>query len=53
VSDSRIDEQWAFVINHQEERVRRIAERAAREPVLRGLFPYSSMANLKFSRRAE
>lgn len=47
------DDQWTFVLNHPDEHVRRIAERASREPVLRRLFPYSSMSNLRFRTTAE
>lgn len=43
------EDQWAFVLQHPNERVRRIAERASREPKLRELFPYWSMNNLRFS----
>ena len=49
MSHAQFDEQWAFVLNHPDEHVRRIAERASREPVLRRLFPYASLSNLRFS----
>lgn len=45
----RIERQWQFVLNHADDVVRAIAERASAEPVLRKLFPYSSMRNLRFS----
>jgi hypothetical protein len=47
-----IDQQWNFVLNHSDEEIRRIAEKASREPSLRRLFPYPSMRNLRFSKVA-
>ena len=47
---NEIQRQWDFVLNHPEEDIRRIAERASKEPALRRLFPYVSMRNLRFSR---
>src|SRR4051794_4837691 len=44
-----VDEQWGFVLQHSDEHVRRIAQRASQEPSLRCLFPYTSMSNLRFS----
>src|SRR4051812_46749040 len=46
-------EQWAFVLEHRDQRVRRAAQRAFEDPTLRQLFPYSSMSNLRFSRTSE
>lgn len=37
-------------MNHSDDEIRRIADRAAKEPILRSLFPYPSMQNLRFSR---
>ncbi|MBN8613814.1 MAG: hypothetical protein J0L92_24675 [Deltaproteobacteria bacterium] len=51
--DESFDYQWQFVLNHELEDVRRIAEHASREPALRRLFPYSSLSNLRFSTRSE
>lgn len=47
------DEQWRFVLSHEDVHVRRIAERAVEEPTLRALFPYVSLSNLRFSVRTE
>lgn len=49
MTTNEFDKQWAFVLNHPDEHIRRIAERASREPSLRRLFPYTSMSNLRFS----
>ncbi len=43
------EDQWALVLQHPNERVRRIAERASHEPKLCELFPYWSVNNLHFS----
>lgn len=48
-----IDDQWEFMLQHPDHHVRRIAERASREPLLRRLFPYTSMSNLRFSTTSE
>jgi hypothetical protein len=50
MGNSEYDKQWEFVLTHPDENVRRIAERASREPALRRLFPYASLSNLRFSR---
>jgi hypothetical protein len=47
------DSKWAEMLSDSDEHIRRIAERAFREPSLRRLFPFASHSNLKFSRRAE
>jgi len=47
------ERQWQRVRNHHSEHVRRIAERAFREPVLRQYFPYASHHDLHFSGKTD
>lgn len=42
-------EDWARVLAAPDEHVRRLALRASREPILRALFPYLSLQQLRFS----
>jgi hypothetical protein len=49
MTNEEFEKQWAFVLHHHEPHVRRIAERAAVEPILRALYPYASLRNLRFS----
>ena len=53
MTTSKFDEQWLFVLNHSDEHIQQIAERAFKEPSLRCLFPYPSMSNLRFSKTSE
>lgn len=48
-----VDRQWALLLSHSDEWVRRLAERAFQEPLLRSLFPYASLRNLRFSHVTE
>lgn len=49
-----VERQWARILApRSDEWVRRIAERASREPLLRSLFPYGSLRNLRFSHATE
>ena|SRR5882762_6357303 len=50
---SMIEEQWEFLLKKDDEDARRVATRAYQEPALRKLFPYTSMSNLKFSKKVE
>jgi hypothetical protein len=50
---NEIEQQWAFMLSHSEERVSALARRASEEPALRGLFPYNSLFNLRFSRKTQ
>ncbi len=44
---------WQFVLEHERESIRRIAERAYQEPMLRRLYPYTSLDNLHFSHHSD
>lgn len=48
-----VSARWQAVLEDENVHVRRIAERAVREPVLRPLFPFGSHNDLWFSRRVE
>ncbi len=50
---NEIEKQWDFILTHDDPRVRALAQRASEEPVLRALFPYNSLFNLRFSRKTE
>ena len=45
-----VQRKWDELLADTNEHVRRIADRAAREPELRRLFPLASLSNLRFSR---
>lgn len=51
--DETIDRQWAWIVEHRDPNVRRLARLAVREPLLRSLFPYASHCDLRFSRCTE
>jgi hypothetical protein len=46
-----IEAQWEMLLRHSDEHIRRLAGRAIQEPVLRGLFPFASHSDLRFSRK--
>jgi hypothetical protein len=48
--EDAIEEKWSFVLQHEQEPIRRIATEAARHPTLRRLFPFASHNDLHFSR---
>lgn len=54
MQDPAIEQRWNYMLNHPDEHVRAVAARASREPLLRALFPYTSIETLfRFSKVTE
>ena len=52
--DPKVEAEWQRLVEHDNEpHVRAIASCASREPVLRRLFPFASLRNLRFSTTSE